>query len=131
MPHRPAVALLLIAAAVACSDATAPGLEGSWGGPQASLILTGSGGALTYLCGAGTIDSGWAVSRDGKFAGSGQHFFGGGPLPPQGRPPHPATYAGYLAGAHLVLTVTLTDLQQVLGPFDLLRGGPPVTEQCV
>jgi hypothetical protein len=131
MLHRPAVVLLLLATAVACSDTTAPSLVGSWGGSQVSLVLTGSGGTLTYLCGAGTIDSGWTSSREGKFAGSGQHYFGGGPLPPQGRPPHPATYAGYLAGAHLVLTVTLTDLRQDLGPFDLLRDGPPVTDQCV
>jgi hypothetical protein len=131
MPRWPSFAVSLLLTFVACSDPTAPEPAGRWGGPDVSLLLAKSGGTLTYTCGAGTVDSGWTVRAAGRFSGAGQHFFGGGPVPPQGHPPHPAVYAGRLTGDQLVLTVTLTDLQQVLGPFTLRRGGPPVAELCV
>jgi hypothetical protein len=116
---------------LACSNPTAPDPTGAWGGPEASLVLSRSGGTLSYTCGAGTIDSAWTISMDGKLAGTGQHFFGGGPVPPEGRPPHPALYSGRIEGNTLVLTVTVTDLAQTLGPFRLVRGGPVVQEQCL
>ena len=120
-----------LALAIGCSSPTAPSVLGSWGGTEASLTLARSGGALSYACGAGTIDSTWRLTPGGEFTGSGQHFFGGGPMPVQGRPPHPARYTGLVDGDQLTLTVTLTDLIQTLGPFHLVRGGPPVLEQCV
>ena len=130
MSRSSAVACLGIIALLACSDTTAPIADGTWGGREASLQLTNAGGSLSYACGTGTIDSGWTISRDGRLTGTGQHFFGGGPVPPQGHPPHPATYVGRVVEDHLSLTVTLTDLQQTLGPFDMVRGGPPVAELC-
>jgi len=116
---------------VGCGSPTAASILGDWGGSQASLTLARSGGTLSYPCGAGTIDSGWSIAADGRFTASGRHYFGGGPVPSQGRPPHPATYTGSVAGDDLTLTVTLIDLEQKLGPFHLVRGGPPVPEQCV
>jgi len=123
--------LCIFALLLACSNPTAPDPTGVWGGPDASLVLSRTGGTLSYPCGAGTIDSTWTLSRDGQFTGTGQHFFGGGPEPIEGRPPHPALYAGHIDRNTLVLTVTLTDLGQTMGPFRLLRGGPLVQEQCV
>ena len=122
--------LVLLPLAVACSSPTAPAVLGSWGGQEASLVLTSSGGTLSYACGAGTIDSAWTLSGAGQFVASGQHFFGGGPVPPQGHPPHPARYSGQVQGDVLTLTVTLSDLNQTFGPFHLVRGGPTVVEQC-
>jgi hypothetical protein len=122
---------VLLALVVGCTPSTAPALVGAWGGTQASLTLERSGGALTYPCGTGTIDSTWTLSESGAFAASGQHFFGGGPDPVQGRPPHPARYTGQVSGNLLTLTVTLLDLNETLGPFTLVRGGPPVQEMCV
>ncbi len=115
----------------ACGSPAAPPVEGAWGGTEASLTLTQAGGTLQYPCGAGTIDSGWTLSADGVFTATGQHFFGGGPVPIGGRPPHPAEYMGQVAGASLTLTVTLTDVGDTLGPFHLIRDGPIVTEVCV
>jgi hypothetical protein len=123
--------LALLSLALGCSSPTAPAALGSWGGPEASLLLTTSGGTLSYACGAGTIDSAWTLTDAGQFVASGQHFFGGGPVPPQGHPPHPARYSGQVLGDVLTLTVTLSDLHQSLGPFHLVRGGPAVVEQCV
>jgi len=123
--------LPLLAVLLSCSTPTAPGAEGDWGGPDASLSLSRTGGMLSYACGAGTMDPAWDLSRDGRLTATGQHFFGGGPVPVAGRPPHPARYAGRIDGDSLVLTVTLTDLGQTLGPFRLVRGGPRVQELCV
>lgn len=123
--------LPLLAVVLACSSPTAPEAEGQWGGPDASLNLSRAGGVLSYPCGAGTMDANWTLSRDGVLAGNGQHFFGGGPVPIEGRTSHPARYAGRIQGSILVLTVTVTDLGQTLGPFSLQRGGPVVQEVCV
>jgi len=122
--------LVLLALALGCSSPTAPALLGSWGGTEASLVLALSGGTVSYACGAGTVDSAWTLSAPGQFVASGQHFFGGGPVPPQGHPPHPARYIGQVHGDVLTLSVTLIDLNQSLGPFHLVRGGPTVQEVC-
>jgi hypothetical protein len=123
--------LPLLALELACGAPTAPDASGSWGGPQASLTLSRAGGTISYPCGVGIIDSAWNLTRIGRFTATGRHYFGGGPLPPQGHPPHPASYEGQLKGQVFTLQVTLTDEHQVLGPFRLIRGGPPVAEQCL
>jgi len=118
---------------LACSSATAPApmAEGVWGGQEASLVLTREGGSLSYPCGVGTMDPTWAVDANGQLTGNGQHFLGGGPVPVGGRPPHPARYVGTISGNTLLLTVTLTDLNETIGPFHLQRGGPFVAESCL
>ena len=122
---------LILSLAVGCSAPTAPDVVGQWGGTVASLMLAPSGGTLSYQCGSGTVDSTWTFSSNGRLVGSGQHFFGGGPVPSQGRPPHPARYDGQVEGDYLTLTVTLRDLNQILGPYRLVRGGAQVREMCV
>lgn len=123
--------LACLAAMVACASPTAPAVEGVWGGTEASLSLTPAGGAVGYTCGAGTIDSAWTVSQKGQFSATGGHFFGGGPVPPGGGTAHPAVYSGQVDGNTMILTVKLTDLNQVLGPFRLVRGGAVVSNMCV
>ena len=109
---------------------TTPAALGSWGGTEASLVLAPSGGTVSYACGAGTDDSGWTLTDAGQFLAAGQHFFGGGPVPPEGHPPHPARYTGQVQGDTFTFTVTLSDLSETLGPFHLVRGGPTVAELC-
>ena len=126
-----AASYILLAMVAGCLSSTAPVVVGAWGGTEASLALDRSGGELNYLCGNGTVDSTWTLSKSGAFAASGAHFFGGGPDPVQGRPAHPARYSGQVNGDLLTLTVTVLDLNEKLGPFTLVRGGPPVHEMCV
>ena len=118
-------------AIIGCNSPVAPVVVGNWGGTQVSLVLAPSGGTVGYQCGAGTVDSTWSFTSDGRFTGSGLHYFGGGPAPAQGRQPHPARYTGQVSGDVLDLTVILTDVNQTLGPFRLVRGGPVVRELCV
>jgi hypothetical protein len=120
-PGTLACAALVLAAACG-GNPTAPELTGQWGGPDAILTLAPSGGTIEYSCAEGTIDPLWILSSGGQWRATGQHYTGGGPLPPTGRPPHPATYAGTVRGNELTFTVTLTDLAEVLGPYTVTRG---------
>ena len=120
----------VVIAALACESPIAPEAVGAWGGTSASLTLSRAGGTVQYQCGAGSIAPGWRLSESGVFAATGQHFFGGGPVPIGGRPPHPAEYSGTIIGNVFVLTVTVTDVPATLGPFRLERDGPIVTELC-
>ncbi len=132
MPRRALLPILTLLSTVACSEPSAgPVLKGQWGGHVASLQLADTGGSVQYQCGSGTIKAGWTFTDHGAFQAQGEHFFGGGPVPPGGAPGHPATYTGHVVGPKLVLTVTLTDLDQVLGPFELVRDGPQVADMCL
>jgi hypothetical protein len=125
-----ACAALVLAAACGGNPA-APELTGQWGGPDANLTLSVSGGSVEYACADGTIDPSWSIGPGGKWRATGQHFTGGGPVPPSGRPPHPAVYDGTVEGDQLTFSVTLTDLDQVLGPFTVTRGRSTVLNVCL
>jgi len=117
VPLLPIRALFAVASIAACSSSTAPEASGVWGGIEASLALTSSGGSVSHPCGSRTIDSRWTI--------------GGGPLPSEGRPPHPARHFGQIPGTALTLSVIVTDLGDTLGPYQLTRGGPEVMEPCL
>ncbi len=124
-------AILAGLVALACHSTTAPDAIGTWGGQEASLVLSDSGGTMSFACGSSTVGPSWTVGSGGRFSATGQYFFGGGPVPPQGTPPHPARYAGLIQGDQFTVTLTLTDLNQTLGPFHMIRDGPPVLPRCV
>lgn len=131
MPKRSALAILPAMTVLACTTVPLePVLEGTWGGPDASMVLTSDGGELSYSCGAGTIDAGWTLTASGAFSAMGVHYFGGGPVSQEGRPPHDAVYEGQLEGDVLTLSVTIADPATNLGPFELVRDGSPVTDIC-
>ncbi len=117
--------------AIACHSPTAPEATGTWGGQEASLVLSESGGTMSFACGSSTVDPAWTIGASGQFSATGQYFFAGGPVPPQGTPPHPARYSGSIQGDRFTITITLTDLNETLGPFHMVRDGPLVTQICV
>lgn len=125
-----AVALVALVA-LACRTPTAPEAVGVWGGREASLVLADSGGSMSFACGASTVDSAWSIGPGGEFSATGRYYFGGGPVPPGGSTPHPARYAGLIQGNVFTVTITLTDLSETLGPFNMIRNGPPVVQLCV
>ena len=121
----------LVAFGLACASVTAPEVVGSWGGADASLTLTPSGGEVQFACGSGTIEPGWTMSAGGAFAAKGQYYAGGGPVPAEGRPPHPASYLGQVRGSTFTFIVAVPDLDAELGPFVMVWGGPAVSEICL
>ncbi len=127
-----ALAALVVLSGVGCTDATGPAaVTGLWGGPDATVTLSSAGGTVEFACGSATIDSGWQVDDNGTWRASGQYFAGGGPLPSEGRPPHPATYTGRVQGDFLTFTVTVGDLATSLGPYTVRRNAPGASEICV
>lgn len=131
IPRLLSLTPLLLLTALACADPLAPELAGQWGGPDATLILSPAGGTVEYACGSGTIEPGWVVGPDGSWAGRGEYFMGGGPLPSEGRPPHDATYAGRVERDVLTFTVVVPDLGATLGPYTVRRGEPGASEICL
>lgn len=129
---RTALMAAVSVVALACDSSTSPrpAAEGSWGGAEASLTLSAAGGALTFQCGSGVVQSGWTLTNDGIFTAAGTYTFAGGPVPPGGFQSHPARFSGKISGSTLTLTVAVLDLQQALGPYRLTRGGPDVTPRC-
>jgi hypothetical protein len=125
------LSLLFLPIALACADPVAPEVTGQWGGPDATLILSPTGGSVQYACGAGTIDAGWTLHTGGEWRATGAYFTGGGPMPVQGRPPHPATYAGRFTGDALTFTVDVPELGAVLGPYTVKRNAPGASEICL
>jgi hypothetical protein len=129
--RRSPLALLLIGSALACADRVAPELNGLWGGPDATLILSPTGGTVQYACGAGTIDPGWQFTANGQWRATGQYFTGGGPMPVEGRPPQVASYLGTRTGDTLTFSVTVPGLGTVLGPCAVKRDQPGASEICL
>jgi hypothetical protein len=127
--------LLVLLLAIGCTTSTGPGpsfnATGDWGGPDANLTLTTTGGSVEYGCGLAVIASSWTVTPAGVFTATGQHFTEGGPAPIGGTPPHPARFNGQVHGTLLTFTETLTDLQQTLGPFTVERGKTFVLVKCL
>jgi hypothetical protein len=107
-----------------CSSTTesgvVPDIQGDWGGPDANVTLTPTGGSVEYGCGLAVLDKYWRVSPSGIFTATAKHFTEGGPVPPGVAPSHPARITGQVQGD--LLTFTLTDLHQTLGPFTVERG---------
>lgn len=128
---RVAVAAVVFAAACDSSSAPPPAAEGSWGGVEASLTLATTGGTIVFPCGSGVVQSGWTLSSDGNFSAMGTFTFEAGAVPPGGFVAHPARYSGKISGSTFTFNVAVTDLQQLLGPFRMTRGGPPVTSRCL
>lgn len=107
-------------------------LFGEWGGQGVGLVVEGGLGTVSYDCARGTIDQTIAPGPDQRFSASGTHMAGqGGPVRVgQIFTTQRAEYRGSVEGETMILTVTLDD-GEMLGPFTLVRGQPPVLNRCL
>jgi hypothetical protein len=130
---------ILVLVAVLClaacgNDATRPPIEidGGWGGAHIALAADSDGATVEYDCGHGTIDGALILDSQGEFDLLGGHVREGGPIRVDDPPvPEPARYQGHLEGSRLVITVTLTDSGDVLGPFELRKGVSADLHKCL
>jgi hypothetical protein len=106
---------------------------GIWGGDHVGLFATATGATIEYDCAHGTIDQPIAIDAKGNFDATGTHVVEfGGPLRAGDIPDsHPARYTGLTDGRTMTLKITLTDLNQTLGPYVLLYGKTPKIVKCV
>ncbi len=119
------VALLWISTVCACGrGASAPsstGLTGVWGGDHIMLTIDDSGGHVEFDCAHGIIQGPPALDSHRAFSAGGRYVREhGGPIRDDEAPDsHPASYAGSISGASMVLTVWLTDTNTFIGTFGL------------
>lgn len=126
------LSLLLLSAA--CLDPEVPALvTGDWGGPHLGLVATEEGATLEYDCAEGRIAGPIRPDDGGRFLVTGEHFPGhGGPIRIDEQvDPRPARYQGTVRGSSMTLQVTLTDTNESLGTYALVRGASPRVFKCL
>ncbi len=89
------------------ADAPPPGLTGNWGGNQARLALTETGGRLDLGCGTAAIDAPIRPDAAGKFSTTARYEeFTGGPTRADEAPATtPAHVMGHVDGDTLHLSI--------------------------
>ncbi len=125
--------LLLALGAAACTEPEIPEVvTGEWGGPHLGLVVTADGADLEYDCASGSITGAIRPDGSGRFSVPGRHYPGqGGPIGGGVREVHTARYEGAVRGTKMTITVTLTDINEVLGTFTLVQGASPHVLKCL
>src|SRR5688500_15964982 len=127
-PLPAALCLAALTAACSTSNATAPltgTLTGSWGGPQASLVVDETGARVELVCADGRIDGPIALD-EGRFEATGPWW--PGPVPPN--EDLRARYAGRVDDGRLELVIVAEPDDRILGPLTLVRGREPNFPRC-
>jgi hypothetical protein len=107
-------------------------LTGMWGGDHIALTA-GTGTHVEFDCAHGDIPNTLIVNARNEFNVSGtfvrEH---GGPIRVGEVPDsHPAAYVGSVTETTMVLTVRLTDTNEMIGTFTLSRGSPGRVVKCL
>jgi len=119
---RTLVTALAFTAALGCS-ATSPDQAGVWGSNEATLTMADTGATLRILASGGCYGSYGEFGRRlpaGTFAISGSYTQLIGAYP--GTIQYPAQFTGTFSGARISLRVTVPNLQQTFGPYQLAEG---------
>ncbi len=106
-------------------------IVGHFGGVHAGLVLTDSGGTISYDCAHGAIAEPLRPDENGRFVALGTHTREhGGPVRIDEIPDSvPARYVGQVIGDRLSLRVTTQ--RDTLGPYELRRGASPQLFRCL
>lgn len=131
---RRATWLVLLLGSAGCVGPEIPAVvTGEWGGLHLGLVATEAGADLEYDCASGRIVVAVRPDGGGRFSVAGIHFPGhGGPIRiDEEQIRRPARFDGTVRGDRMTLTVTLTDTQEVLGTFTLVRGASPHVIKCL
>jgi hypothetical protein len=127
-------AILLAGTLIGCkATVTGIDLSGTWGGPHIELRLLGDSATLEYDCAHGKIEEPLRPDSRGRFQATGVHVREhGGPIHEDETPDeHPASYTGRTDGHEMTLTVALTDTDERVGTFLLVRGRAGIVFKCL
>jgi hypothetical protein len=122
--------LVTVLAIGACGNPAGPDAlvpAGTWGGPEASAIVTATGAHLEFPCGAGEIAQPLMTTSNGEFAIDGTYIRQVGPA----AIPQPARFSGRVNNQTMTLSVTLSGGSQPIGSFTLTLGIPPSFVRCL
>lgn len=136
---RPLAVLGLVAGVLAtatCGDGgLGPGAElpeGTWGGDDAGMIVTGANAHVHFGCTSGDFPSPIELDEDGRFTVTGEYDPDVSPV--AGGPRMPAELAGVVRGRDMTMTVAVNDTIQgrirVFGPVDVRLGHEPEMRMC-
>lgn len=141
MPSRLSIRISVIALALVGAIAAACATRfpdrvpnGQWGGPHAGMVVSDTGAAIEYDCGAGRISGALMLDAHGNFDLPGLYIREGpGPVPANDSlvPKLPARYTGRTDGHTMTLTMTVLDGSIPQQSFDLVFGGNPNVFKCV
>jgi hypothetical protein len=138
-PFRLAQFMFVLGALVAtwaCSSTPSgptPVLNGMWGGDHIALTIADTGTHVDFDCAHGDIPGMLMANARSEFDVSGSFVRElGGPIR-VGQVPdsHPAAYVGSVTATTMLLTVRLTDTNEVIGVFTLSRGSSGLLVKCV
>jgi hypothetical protein len=119
--------------------------EGIWGGQQVRLSVTKSGAEVEFSCAHGTIDQAIEMDNEGRFDARGTYEDESvGPvkgtsirvedqtIQPSASSDNaqPVRYTGRVTAQKMVLTVTITKTDRVIGTFSLIQGATPRLHKC-
>ena len=106
---------------------------GTWGGSHLRMEVTDGSATLEYDCANGTITGPPTIDRRGRFTWRGTHTREhGGPIRVDEKTNNrPARYTGSTDGKKITLTVTLTDTNEALGTYTLVRGQQGRVLKCL
>jgi len=112
-------------------DGPGPGIEGVWGADHVNLIADAQGLQVETDCAHGAAEELPVLDSAGEFVVAGTYTFEGGPVDVNDPPvDHPAVYRGRVQAGQMALTVTLTETDDVLGPYVLGHGVQGVLFKC-
>jgi hypothetical protein len=115
----------------ACAS-TVPDHPSAWGSDEASLTVSQSTTTVQILASGGCYGSYGEISqaippRDFTLTGTYVQLTGVAP----GSVQYPAQFTGIVSGNHMTLSITISALQQVLGPFSLTQGVTKAWSACM
>jgi hypothetical protein len=115
------------------SAAGTPVPPGDWGGEHIKLEIGENGARLEFDCAHSTVSQQITLDDRNSFDVVGEYVSeSGGPERVGERPDaHPVRYTGRIDGQKMTISVTLTDRNQEIGTFTLIRGQSPVIYKCL
>ncbi len=104
-----------------------------WGGNDIALTVADTGTHVEFDCAHGDIAGSITLNAQNMFNVQGTYVREhGGPIRVgEMTDSHPASYAGSATATTMVLTVRLTDTNDVIGTFTLSRGSPGRVLKCL
>jgi hypothetical protein len=106
---------------------------GRWGGQHINIEVSANSAEIEYDCAHGTVQGPLEIDGNGRFRLRGTHTLErGGPVRrDESANTHPALYTGSIEGETMNLTVTLTDTNDEVGTYTLVKGKTGRLFKCV
>ncbi len=111
----------LALAACSASELAGPVPEGTWGGPQGTLVVYADSATLDLFCAAGRIQGPLATDSAGAFDRPGSYSFQAGPIG-IGAIWQPARFIGKRSADTIELRIEVSSFEQAIGPLKFKRG---------